>query len=309
MIMRDYAIHNKSQKKVVMISIMMQSTNQKCNALESVFGIFLHSTNTPEKVISALTHMGISILVDAIHNTVQSLSRETFHTLHTMGRSLLVAYVYNNFDIDFKKSVPTAEKTGDALEHLTSGDLIMLEHGVTLNDLQCSDELWQKSLLNHKVPQDSLPPPRTCADLLTLHPETDHPLGLTRHECFNAWKFCYDLVHYGPVYFQQFIKDLGKPEAIDQIPVVKMQHAPACSLDINQSKVSGNLSAIPEFLQQGGVGDPAEELREYLSSSSSWESDTVDITKYIILFFGDLGTFERVQSLLLHCSLEETLWR
>ncbi|KAF8142661.1 hypothetical protein K438DRAFT_1466413, partial [Mycena galopus ATCC 62051] len=48
-------------KTTVMISIIMQSHNSKCNALESVFGIFLHSTNTPEKVIQALAHMGISI--------------------------------------------------------------------------------------------------------------------------------------------------------------------------------------------------------------------------------------------------------
>jgi hypothetical protein len=51
----------------------------------------------------------------------------------------------------------------------------------------------------------------------------------------------------------------------------------------------GHISAIPELLQQGGVGDPAEELWEYISS---WEMDTMDITKFAILFFGDLGTFE-----------------
>ena len=51
------------QKKVVMISILMQGTNQKCNALESVFGIFLHSCNTPQKVIDMLAHMGITISV------------------------------------------------------------------------------------------------------------------------------------------------------------------------------------------------------------------------------------------------------
>ena len=308
LITNNYAIHKESQKKVVIISIMMQSTNQKCNALESVFGIFLHSTNTPEKVISALAHMGLSISVDAINKAVHLLSHETFHTLRAMGRSLLVAYAYDNFDIDFRRSVPTIEKTGDTLEHLTSGDLIMLEHGVTLEDLRCSDELWQKSPLNPKVPQDGLSPPHTCADLLTLHPETDHPSGLTRRERFNAWKFRQDMVHYGPVYLRRFIKDLGEPEAIDQIPVVKMRHTPARSMDINQSKVSGNISVIPELLQQGGVGDPAEELRlgEYLSSQ---ETDTVDITKFVALFFGDLETFERVQSLLQRRSLEETPWR
>ncbi|KAF8220285.1 hypothetical protein L208DRAFT_1334806, partial [Tricholoma matsutake] len=55
-------------KKVVMISIMMQRCNAKCNAFESVFGIFLHSTNTPEKVIQALAHMGISISSSAGHH-------------------------------------------------------------------------------------------------------------------------------------------------------------------------------------------------------------------------------------------------
>jgi len=53
-----------------MISIMMQGTNQKCNTLKSVFGIFLHSCNTPQKVIDALAHMGISISVDtSFHHT------------------------------------------------------------------------------------------------------------------------------------------------------------------------------------------------------------------------------------------------
>ncbi|KAF8183269.1 hypothetical protein K438DRAFT_1444381, partial [Mycena galopus ATCC 62051] len=85
-------------KTAVMISIMMQSRNSKCNALESVFGIFLHSTNTPEKVIQALAHMGISISPTAIHRAIHSLSGETFETLRDMGETLLVGYAYDNFD-------------------------------------------------------------------------------------------------------------------------------------------------------------------------------------------------------------------
>ncbi|KAK6964760.1 hypothetical protein R3P38DRAFT_2477244, partial [Favolaschia claudopus] len=53
-------------KWVVIISILIQSSNNKCNALESVFGIFLHASNTPYKVIETLAHMGITISVDAI---------------------------------------------------------------------------------------------------------------------------------------------------------------------------------------------------------------------------------------------------
>jgi hypothetical protein len=59
---------------------MMQSTNNKCNALESIFGIFLHASNTPSKVIETLAHMGITISPDAIDNAVRSISLETYGT-------------------------------------------------------------------------------------------------------------------------------------------------------------------------------------------------------------------------------------
>ena len=124
------------QKKVVMISILMQGTNQKCNALESVFGIFLHSCNTPQKVIDTLAHMGITISCHTVHDTIHSLSLETYETLRKMGQTLLVAYAYDNFDIDFKTHVPTVEaKYHDTLTDLTSGTIIQLEHGVTTKNL------------------------------------------------------------------------------------------------------------------------------------------------------------------------------
>src|SRR5882762_9868670 len=108
-----------------MISIMMQGTNQKYNTLESVFGIFLHSCNTPQKVIDALAHMGITVSHNAVHDAIHSLSLETYETLRNMGQTLLVAYAYNNFDIDFKTHVPTVEaKSHDTLTHLTSATLI-----------------------------------------------------------------------------------------------------------------------------------------------------------------------------------------
>ena len=55
-----------------------------------------------------------------------------------MGQTLLAGYAYDNFDVDFKTVAPTIEKAGDTLTHLTSGTLIMLEHGVTLEDLSLS---------------------------------------------------------------------------------------------------------------------------------------------------------------------------
>jgi len=40
--------------------------------------------------------------------------------------------------------------------------------------------------------------------------------------------------------------------------MVKMRHAPSRAMDINQSKVSGNIRAIANLLDQGGIGDPTE---------------------------------------------------
>lgn len=108
----------------MIISMMMQSTNQKCNAVESVFGIFLHASNTPSKVIETLTHIKISISEQSIERAVKSLSVESYSKLREMGQSLLVSYAYDNFDIDFGVIVPTVEKETDTLTHMTSGDVI-----------------------------------------------------------------------------------------------------------------------------------------------------------------------------------------
>jgi hypothetical protein len=285
-----------------MISIMMQSRNSKANALESVFGIFLHSTNTPEKVIQALAHMGISISPTAIHNAIYSLSAETADTLREMGRTLLVGYAYDNFDINFPTIVPTIEKAVDPLTHLTSGALICLEHGVTLADLECSETLWTNSALN---PDQLRPSTGPTPNLDLLHPEVDNPSGMTRREHWNAWKFKSDLYeHSGHAEFSTRIWGLDPPESVEEIPVVEMRYAPARSMDINQSTHAGNISAVENLLSQGGVGlpppplDPKEKDPAKIAQHKRLRQ-LVSVAKYVVLFFGDLGTYERIQGVLL----------
>ncbi|KAG1729207.1 uncharacterized protein EDB91DRAFT_1028323, partial [Suillus paluster] len=87
-------------KKVVIISIMMQSTRQKSNALQSIIGIFLQSVHTPQNVIDTLARIGISISTDAINAAVKSLSVESQNTIRDLGQTLLASYAYDNFDVD-----------------------------------------------------------------------------------------------------------------------------------------------------------------------------------------------------------------
>ncbi|KAG2061416.1 hypothetical protein BDR06DRAFT_1041435 [Suillus hirtellus] len=210
-------------KHVVILSILMQGTNQKSNALQSILGIFLQSVHAPQKVIDTLSRIGISISCNTINAAIRSLSAESQNTLHALGQSMLACYAYDNFDVDLKSQVPLAKKSNDTLKHLTSGLLFPLQHGITLNDLKCSEALWRQSMLNPDV-DSFLLPKRSWKDLLSIHLESMIP----------------------------------DPESIDKIPLVQTPLTAARAMDINNSTVTGNIQAVVSLLAQGGVHDPAD---------------------------------------------------
>ncbi|KAH9938066.1 uncharacterized protein B0H18DRAFT_1112261 [Fomitopsis serialis] len=159
----------------------MHSLNQQCNAFAAVNAIFFHSCNTPDKVIKALAHMGISISPSSINNAVHSLSRESARNVRQLGQSLRAMLAYDNWLI------------------------IKLEHGVQPDDLRCSRRLWETSWLNPSVLYSPTPPRYSYENLLTLHPDPPHPSGLSRSARFTAWLFLDALFRHGPEYFRQFI--------------------------------------------------------------------------------------------------------
>ncbi|KAG2111453.1 hypothetical protein DEU56DRAFT_920025 [Suillus clintonianus] len=226
-----------SIKKVVILSIMMQSTNHKSNALQSILGIFLQSMHTPQHVVDTLTRIGISISTDSIHSAIKSLSIESQNTMRDLGRSLLASYAYDNFDVDIKTHVPSAEKSNESLKHLTSGLMFPLQHGVTIDDLKCSEELWVKSNLNIYARDNDLPARKTWRDLLFIHPQphTTPNSNLTRRDKFNSWMFLTDLCTHGPEYFHRFRSEIQEPEDVEQIPLVKTPIIATCAMDINNS--------------------------------------------------------------------------
>lgn len=117
---------------------MMNSTNQKANALPSILGFFFQSMHVPQKVIETLARIGISISNESITAATRSLSIESQQNLQDLGQSLLASYAYDNFDVDLKSQVSVVEKSTTSLKHLTSGLLFPLVHGVTVDDLKCS---------------------------------------------------------------------------------------------------------------------------------------------------------------------------
>ncbi|KAF9234053.1 hypothetical protein BU15DRAFT_66045 [Melanogaster broomeanus] len=283
-------------KKIMICSILMQSTNWKSNSLQSILGIFLQSVHAPQKVIDTLARLGVSISTDSINRAIRSLSAESQNALRELGQSLLASYAYDNFDVDLKSEVPQAEKSNDSLKHLTSGLLFPLGHGVTLEDLKCSEELWKRSALNPHVLESDLPRHRTWGDLINIHPEPSNVSRLSRTDQFNAWLFLNDLCMHGPEYFRQFKSSIQLPCTIEQIPLTKTPIFAARAMDINNSTVSGNIRAVIDLLEQGGITDCGTTLDS--------ESDSPNISPYVVLVHGDLGTGERLQAAQLRWSIE-----
>ena len=273
---------------------MLQSSNQNCNALQSLVGIFLQSCNTPETVCEFLAHAGLSISTMSINNAITNLSREAGLKVCELGKLFLTSYAYDNLDIDLKHSVPTLEKPQDMLIHLTSDTMLPL-HKVTLNDLDCSDQLWEKSHFNPGIPQNSVPKVDTD-DLLGIHLEEDHPLGLLRDERFNAWKFLHDLVNYGPENFQKYKPQLRDAEVVDVIPLKKTSQVPNTALDVAPSTPAQNAEALDAFFKQAGIGDPNK--NPHAQSTNN----------FVVLVFGDLLTGEHICSLMESCAEERTPW-
>ncbi|KAG1889573.1 hypothetical protein F4604DRAFT_2016744 [Suillus subluteus] len=282
-------------RKVMVLSIMMRSTNQRSNTLQSLMGMFLQSTHTPQKVIETLERMGVSVSVNAIFAATRSLSAQTHCTLRSLGQSLLAAYVYDNFDVDLKSHEHKIENSNESLKHLTSGLMFPLQHCTSQEDLKCSEELWLKSSLN---PRAEVLPKRGWKDLLSLQPDTPNSSGLTRRDRFNSWKFLSDLVTYGPPYFTQFKDQLRELELVEGIPVIKTPTIAALAMDVSNSTVAGNIQSVINLLEQGGITEP----------DTFDDPEIPDISEYVILFHGDLGTGERLQVVQQCRAIENTSW-
>ncbi|KAI0045268.1 hypothetical protein FA95DRAFT_1495650, partial [Auriscalpium vulgare] len=123
-------------KQTICMSTLLQNTNRRCNAVQSVLGVFMHACNTPDKVIETFAHSGLSISSTAINQSIKSLVTAAADNVRKLGQTGVASYGYDNFDIDLKTGLPTVEKDSTTLKHLTSGTLLPLEHGVVTEDLK-----------------------------------------------------------------------------------------------------------------------------------------------------------------------------
>ncbi|KAJ8519093.1 hypothetical protein ONZ45_g3922 [Pleurotus djamor] len=277
-------------RTLVCLSIIMKSSNSRCNAFQTLVGIFLHATVAPESVREFLSSIGLSISTTSIHNAVTSLAGNAEGAMKTLGSSLLTLFAYDNLDMDLKRSVPTAENVQETQVHLTTGTMLPLHPMVTREDLNCSEQLW-----NTCRPDNS--PSVPTEKLIELHAKPPDAQGLLPRDRFRVWKFISDLLHHGPEEFKKHLARLKAPETYEAIPMHKTTQVPNRTLDIAPSGPLENAQAIKALLTQAGIGDPTERRVQ------------TDIGNSVVLVSGDLLTGERLRSVLESRAVEQTPWR
>ncbi|KAJ8515414.1 hypothetical protein ONZ45_g7144 [Pleurotus djamor] len=273
---------------VVIMSILLKSSNQKANALQVVMGVFLHACGTPDTVRELLSALGLTISTTSINNAITSLASTSEQRMKEIGKTPTL-FAYDNLDMDFRNSLPTADRAHDSQAHLTTGTMLPLHH-VTPEDLDCATQMREKC-------PPGAGPSIPAIDLLRLHEFDEDVDGLLPRDRFNRSKFLSDLVHHGPKYFHQFKPLLEEPEVYEAIPISKTTQVPNRTLDVKPDTAASNGEAIILFLLQAGIGD-AKETKGIVT----------DIGNKVVLVSGDLLTGERIRSLLVSRLPELTSW-
>jgi hypothetical protein len=228
---------------------MKQSRHVESNALQVILGVFMRSANTPVAVIEVFAHLGLLISPTSIRNAITSLSKESACEIKAVGSTLLASLAYDNFNMNLKQLVPTVDGRQETMLHMTSATFIPLQHNVTLQDLSCLQLLLERYNRRRFGGQ----PPATIYQLFEkvndANPDVLDEQGLDCRKRFNAWKFWYDLVHHGPQKFRRFLqRDLGHPEQLKPLELVKTEQRPLRATDHNQSTIEGNIAAVTDFL-------------------------------------------------------------
>ena len=276
------------------IGSILFANNRCCNLVPAMNGIFLHTCNAPERIIDAVHRMDASISASSVNNAITSLSTQAMKDLRVKGQTMLVGYCLDNYDITFKHTTGTVNESLSNMVHLTSGLIVDLAH-TSVKDLMHSSTLWQQSRFNDK--RKKRPPPLSPQRLFSLHPETTTSTSLNYKEDFCRWRFAVDLCTHGPDYFSRFLDKIAPPVDIEKIPVTTTKSAPLKSMRYHNSTVDGNIQAIMDTMQQTGVWD-CDKLMETTMLPGLEET--------VILFHGDLGTWERIENAQTRRALEET---
>ncbi|KAF9525695.1 hypothetical protein CPB83DRAFT_796037, partial [Crepidotus variabilis] len=246
-----------SSASTIVFAIFLQSTNENCNYLQSILGLFYHSTSVPEKVIDMLAHAGLSVSLTSIQRGIKRLSRQADQKIRASVQTMKTAFAYDNFDVNFRTEQPTLEHTSTFVS-ATSATAIPLYDIVNSpeNILRCSQALWMKDPLNPSPL--AIPIQLDVSELLQYHKESStrrNTATLSPRLMVFAWHIRDILIQHHPA-FKKFNSVNGQPEEVNKIPLHKTTQIPCRAMDIKESTPDGNIAVMDCLFDQGGIGEP-----------------------------------------------------
>ncbi|KAG8999249.1 hypothetical protein FRB90_012123 [Tulasnella sp. 427] len=236
-------------KRVTIISVVMNNRNTLCNAFQTVFGLFLHSCNTPEKVVETLAHSGLSVGSTSINNMITSMSAESAAEIIRQCQSA-TGQGLDNLEVYLKTDQPTIE-TKSKLIHMTTATFLPLNHGVIMEDLKCVKELWEKSPFNSNATE----PPLTANHdaLCSLAAKASRaPEDPASQSNLMAWHVRNLLISHIDGLKEEYGSEHGTPFMLAPIPVMKTKQIPAKAMNVDLGTASGNGVALENLAQQAG---------------------------------------------------------
>ncbi|KAF8334018.1 uncharacterized protein EI90DRAFT_2970358 [Cantharellus anzutake] len=137
------ALHLFEIKGVVIASILIHSSNEKCNALQVRNGLYLAASNASKSIRQWAAHTGLSVSPSSIANARDSLIKGQKELNCMLGATKVLNLAYDNCDFKFTVGQPTDLKDR-TFESITTGLFLNMHNGVLPEDLEYAEYIWER---------------------------------------------------------------------------------------------------------------------------------------------------------------------
>src|SRR5258708_3261742 len=260
--------HIYAKKGAVLISIMLHSSNEHCNAMQVKNAFYLAAGNASKTIHQWAAHIGIAVSPSSISNLQKSLRINQKMYNKTLGATKVINIAYNNCDFKFGVSQST-DLNEWTFESITTGVFLDMSTGILPKDLEYAEHIWEQHP-NNKNSTNSLP----RMNFYNIIPTQEVEDWIKQH-C--QWHIHAVLVE---EYFPKLHSKLGELPSDFRLEPQKTSYSMAEAMDAKASTIDRNIEALTILLEQSGT------------------SDAGIFMKCMILVHGDLGTLEKIEAIM-----------
>src|SRR5258708_13950330 len=130
------------QRGVIIISILVHSSNEKCNTLQKRNGLYLAASNASKSVHQWAMCTGLSISPTSILNARDSMIKNQKLFNQTLGATKVLNLAYDNCNFKFSIGQSTGLKDC-TFESITTRLFLNMHNGILPEDLKYAEFIWE----------------------------------------------------------------------------------------------------------------------------------------------------------------------